>query len=321
MTNQNDIFLGFDLGASSVKYGYGNCQLGLLSFDSQPFSEKSLSHFQEVFARILAEVSTQLGDRKLRAVGIGTPGTIDLASGRIIGTNPNLPFWTGHAPAELLPPDLKLPVASDNDANLMCLGEAWQEFRRHKVVGITIGSGIGSGFVDCLQIYHGSRGVAMELGHVTVEAQGALCGCDRRGCLEAYASVDGIKARLREQLDPGLAKSIGLTGCNLRDLLRLPELKEEFEQARSRGMIHLAQAVANLILVLDPDAVIFGGGGMDGGLYDINQLAAAIQEHLPAVNKAHTKLLKAKLGNRAGVWGAIILAQQLIKKQWEQNLH
>lgn len=314
MTKRQKQFLGIDLGASSAKYGYGNCQQGLLFFSSKPLKEKSLASLRQTFAQIIDEVNSALDPEKIAAVGIGTPGTIDRRSGRIVGVNPNLPFWVDHSPEELIPQQLKIPVAYDNDANLMCLGESWVSYPHHKVVGITVGSGIGCGLVDELKVFHGAHGFALELGHVIIKQGGALCNCGRQGCLEAYASVDGLKRRIAEVLSQKGFDPEPVPGWNLIQLLENEARHPEIAQLRLEGLQLLAQAIADLIVILDPDAVLIGGGATDAGLYDFNQLKDLVHLQLPAINSQNTLLAKAGQGNRAGVMGAIVLASQALER-------
>jgi glucokinase len=302
-------YLGFDIGASSVKYGFGNCQQGLLYFDSLSITERSLSCLHEVFRAILEIVDNKIGLQQLSAIGIGTPGTIDWSTNHIVGINPNLPFWVDHDPRELIPAEIRLPILVDNDANLMCLGEAFHQHPDKKVVGITVGSGIGCGYVQQGEIYHGSHGYAMELGHIIMQRGGENCTCGRQGCLEAYSSVDGLVRRILPEL---FKASPELKEQAAWDLRKIIAHKNEFafiDRHIAEGLEYLARATANLIIVLDPDVLIFGGGAMDAGLYDFALLRSTLEGYLPGLNARNTILEKASQGNRAGVLGAIALAE------------
>ncbi|MDP2172232.1 MAG: ROK family protein [Candidatus Cloacimonadaceae bacterium] len=303
-------YLGFDIGASSVKYGIGNCQLGLLHFGSFSIAERSLSCLHQVFRSILEDVNQKWGLDKISAIGIGTPGTIDRESETIVGVNPNLPFWVNRDPRELIPPELKLSVFVDNDANLMCLGEAFHRHPGKKVVGITIGSGIGCGYVQEGEIYHGSHGFAMELGHIIMAIDGAVCNCGRCGCLEAYSSVDGLQRRIWRCLTTEKPELKDQKPWGLRKIIAHKADFPVIDKLVSEGMNYLARAAANLIIVLDPDVLIFGGGAMDAALYDFGMLKETVETFLPQLNIHNCALGKAAHGNRAGVLGAIALAEQ-----------
>lgn len=306
MSTYDTLQLGLDIGGSSIKYGWG-CKSGLQYFGSIHHKEKSLAGFKQTVDQILEECRQKVGWERISAVGIGTPGTIDLQSSKLVGVNPNLPFWTNLDPRDLIPANLNIPVFCDNDANVMCLAEAWLRGSEKKVAGITVGSGIGCGFVVDGKIYRGAHGYAMELGHTTSFADGEPCFCGRYGCLEAYTSVEGLKRRM--QKIPGAERQI-FAHSGLRELLDFSQDKAEAKKIIQEGLKTLARGISDLVVILDPDVVVLGGGAMDGGLYPFEELAKTAKTYMPAQNAEKTTLEKALEGNRAGVLGAIILASQ-----------
>ncbi len=291
-------YLGIDIGASSFKYGVGDSKHGLQSFDTIWFKEKSLSAFQELMVRILDNVQGE----EIAGIGIGSPGTISMPEGRIVGLNPNLPFFSGLSPRELIPPGLGLPVYIDNDANLMALAEAKLQ-KSSVAVGLTIGSGIGCGIVLGGEIYHGAHGFASEAGHCIMVFDGELCSCGQHGCLEAYSSVDGIRRRLQRRGLPYQALS-------LPELIALRAEEQELDSIISEGEKLLILAVANLCTLLNPQTVILGGGAMELGLYDIDRFKKTVPQYLPEAHRQKLNVTMAGFGNRAGVMGAIILCEQ-----------
>ncbi len=292
-------FLGIDIGGSGFKFGWGNSRSGLQYFSSLPLVEKNLAAFHKVAQAVLDEAERRLGLEKLSGIGIGTPGTIDAHSGLITGINPNLPFWVGRSPLELIPAETGLNVRYDNDANLMALAEAKTSGLRN-VLGITVGSGIGSGLVIDGKIFHGAHGFAGELGHICMVKSGALCNCGLQGCLEAYSSVDGIRNRLEEQ-------SPRFKGMDLSKLLSLRDSDPVVRDHIAEGLRMLCLSVSQVITYLDPEAVIFGGGAMDLGLYSLSELSSGIAANLAPLNREATLIKAAHYGNRAGVMGAIML--------------
>lgn len=309
MKKLSPLFLGFDIGGSSVKWGYGNCQQGVLRFESLSITSKDLDCLKSVFLNIFTEVDNSLGLDQIAGIGIGTPGTIERSSGMIRGTNPNLSFWTDISPSVLIPTGVNIPLVYDNDANLMCLGEStlWEGITH--MVGITVGSGIGCGYVHEGRPFGGAHGFAMELGHVTVVPHGVICNCGRGGCLEAYSSVDGIKRRAAALKDYPEAGS-----WDLRDLLKHARTDKRLSDFIHEGETMLARALSDLTVLIDPQLIVLGGGGMDGKLYDINSINALMQEALPIVNRGRTRLELAKAGNRAGVLGAVSLAESELSR-------
>ncbi|MCB5270317.1 MAG: ROK family protein [Candidatus Cloacimonetes bacterium] len=291
-------YLGIDIGASSFKYGVGISKLGLQCFDTIWFKEKSLSAFQEITAEILDRVQ----DQDISGIGIGSPGTISRPEGKIVGLNPNLPFFSGLSPKELIPKGFELPVLVDNDANLMALAEA-NLHNSSYTVGITVGSGIGCGIVLGGNVYHGAHGFASEAGHCIMISGGEKCSCGQNGCLEAYSSVDGLRRRLER-------RGLPYHDLSLPQLIALRANEKELDRIICEGEDILIRAVANLATLLDPQIVVLGGGAMELGLYDINRIKEAVPPYLPEAHRQRFRCALAGYGNRAGVMGAIIMCER-----------
>ncbi|MCB5252073.1 MAG: ROK family protein [Candidatus Cloacimonadaceae bacterium] len=291
-------YLGIDIGASSFKYGVGDSKHGLQCFDTIRIKEKSLSAFQEIIAQILVHVQ----DQEISGIGIGSPGTLRMPEGKLVGVNPNLPFFVGLSPRELIPKGFDLPVYVDNDANLMALAEA-NSYNCSEAIGLTIGSGIGCGIVINGEIYHGAHGFASEAGHCIMIFDGEECSCGQRGCLEAYSSVEGIRRRLQR-------RGLPYHALELPELIALRAVKQELYKVIEEGENLLIRAVANLITLLDPQKVILGGGGMDLGLYDIKRINRLAPKYLPKAHSQAAICVLAGFGNRAGVLGAITLCER-----------
>ncbi|MDD2331884.1 MAG: ROK family protein [Candidatus Cloacimonetes bacterium] len=306
-------FVGIDIGGSSIKYGTGTAARGIEHFSSLALDAKelkkpgALNYFRDRFARIFADLSALIPLEKIAAIGIGTPGMIDQAEKKIRGVNPNLRFWTDLNPAIVIPHKISQPLFFDNDANLMALAEASFYPPGLHILGLTLGSGIGSGFIIDHQVYHGARGFAMELGHLCVVSNGKLCNCGKRGCLEAYASLNGIQNRMTElgidHQNPGLASILSLGASDQR-----------IKRLIFRGLKYLSIALANSVILLNPDLIILGGGGAELGIYPPEKLLEGIRKLLPTPHTEHLKIGNARLGNKAGVFGAILLAESELGK-------
>ncbi len=291
-------YLGIDIGASSIKFGIGDSKHGLQYFASIRIQTKDLASFGRIFEDIFAEAAAW----DIAGVGIGSPGTISQPDGIIRGVNPNIPFLSGMSPRELVPPRLDLPIFVDNDANLMTLAEAEYHASKH-TIGVTIGSGIGSGIVLDGEIYHGAHGYAAELGHCIMIPGGETCSCGQKGCLEAYSSVDGIYRRLRAMgsLDADLS---------LPDLIKRRKESKDTDELILEGEELLIRALANLASIMDPDLIVLGGGAMDLGLYNIDRIREETRLLLPKAQRERFRCEPASYGNRAGVFGGIVLCER-----------
>ncbi len=150
------------------------------------------------------------GSGALRGIGIGVPGIIDMRTG-MIRESPNLPDWADYPAHSVIEKQLGTRVFLENDANSAALGEKWLGAARDvdDMAMLTLGTGVGGGIVLGGRIWHGMTGMAGELGHVTVEPDGARCGCGNLGCLEAYASATAVVRMAREAIASGGAPGLG----------------------------------------------------------------------------------------------------------------
>lgn len=305
-------YLGIDIGGSGMKYGLGSSSSKLKYYGTVPLTNKDLASFQKMVLHILAETDKRVGLKNILGIGIGSPGLIDSSSSKVVGINPNLPFWADYDPRELIPKDYGIPVFCDNDANMMALAEA-RVLNLQNVMGITVGSGIGSGLIIRGKIYHGAHGFAGELGHACVVADGLACNCGKIGCVEAYSSVDGIRRRLNKE-NPRYSL------MDLPQLLAARNSDPVIGVFISDGLQKLCMAIAGAVQCLDPEAVVIGGGGMDVGVYQLGELETGIKSLLQKVQADKMAVLQARHGNQAGVMGAIMLAEQSLSEDWERNL-
>jgi len=207
------------------------------------------------------------GTHKLLGVGVGLPGIIDLEAGTLHAAA-NLPGWNDYPARDDLEAKLGATVILENDANCAALGEKWLGAGRdvNDLCMITLGTGVGGGFVVNGKPWHGVLGMAGELGHMTVIPEGAPCGCGNHGCLEQYASAGAIHRLASEAADHG--RSPCLAEARLAD----PELSARSVHACASagdaaaiGIFHavgsaLGIALANLINAFNLPRYIIGGG-------------------------------------------------------------
>src|ERR1051326_1702897 len=195
------VVAAIDLGGSFTKFGLVSGDGICISQDR--ISTTAFKNEKEFCRELSLQLQAMRGDHRMVAAGIGAhngnfkTGTINHA--------PNLP-WKGIVPlARILEKELKVKCVLMNDANAGALGE--MRFGSAKKIPdfiyITLGTGLGSGFVVNGRIVHGHHGYAGELGHVTIEKNGRACGCGKKGCLETYVSATGITRTAKEWMDSG----------------------------------------------------------------------------------------------------------------------
>lgn len=263
--------------------------------------------YEAFFHRLLSEIETLreyaegIGS-PVRSIGMGIPGLID-SSGVILSSVNLLPL-EGSNLRELLEQRLQLPVSCANDANLIALGEhcfgAGMGLR--SLVVITIGTGLGSGLVLDGRLWEGARGLAAEIGHVTVEPDGLPCPCGNHGCLEQYVSASAL-IRLGGGLPPEELAQKARNG----DV----DARRCFDQTSG----YLGIALAGLLNTLNLQGIIIGGGV--SASYDL--LLPGIRDTLhkrtfPQILEG-VVVRQASLGDDAGLLGAASLAMSQISSR------
>ncbi len=231
---------------------------------------------------------------------LGVPGSLE--NGKILHETPNLPpAWSGKKIARALEAE-EFNFLLENDANLAALGEARCGAGReyNDLVCLTLGTGVGSGIIIENKIYRGATGAAGEMGHLIIEPDGKKCGCGDRGCLENYASASALEDYYRET-----------TGKDKTAKEICAEIKEEEAAARAveRTANYLGRGIAQLINLLEPEAIIFSGGlSRDLDLL-LPGIKAGRDHHLFANRTTSTPLLQAELEEPAFAGGVELQRQ------------
>ncbi len=244
-------------------------------------------------------------------VGVGCPGPIDRAAGRVV-ESPNL-GWRDFPLRDRIGAEVPWPVVINNDANCATYGEWWQGAGQgaSSLVGITVGTGVGGGYILDGKVVHGVRDGAGEIGHTTVQVGGRRCPCGNDGCLEAYASGTAIAARAREGLAAGAHSLLPeLTGGD-PDAITSATVYEAVaagdpfatgvltEAARFLGV-----GVANVINLLNPEAVIIMGGVTRAGEPLFGPLRAEAHRRAFRTLADSCRIVPAALPEAPGVVGA-----------------
>lgn len=235
------------------------------------------------------------------AVGIGFPGFIDPVT-QTISQSPNLPGLSHVDLSADLSDLINLPVITENDA----LAAAFGEYVMHPSQGgsliyLGLGTGVGGGLILNGLPIKGQHGVAMEVGHLTVEPNGRLCGCGNKGCMEQYASASGVAisyfAVTQEQ-------------CSAEEIATRAKAGDQaaISAYRLAGKA-LAQALAHILKVIDVENVVIGGGMSAGWpLMQAHFMHQLEQDLIPAL-RGKVKVSVSEMGDQAGIIGAAILSQ------------
>ena len=251
------------------------------------------------------------------SVGIGIPGLVDSKNGVIVKT-PNLPFENTPI-RELFQKEWDIPVYLGNDANCAAIGEyhAGAAKGAESVLMVTLGTGIGGGFVYKGKLFEGRYHGAMEIGHMIIDKNGKRCGCGSRGCFEQYASATAMIRQVRDCYNVKNGILWGLCGGNLDAvdgamIFRAAKIRDQVAlSAVDCYTTNLAIGLSNLINILQPEIICLGGGiGNAPEELLLEPLCRKLQQYV-FDQSAPLRIEKAALGNDAGLIGAAMLCNSV----------
>jgi glucokinase len=318
-----EIVLGIDIGGTNTKLAWVDRDGNILASgnaDTSAFAifEDWLKKIHTVSSEMLAQAGKGV---KPVAIGVGAPngnyynGTIEFA--------PNL-LWKGIIRVSALAKEkFGIPAFLTNDANAAAIGEmlfggakGMKDF-----VVITLGTGVGSGFVVNGKVLYGHDGFAGEVGHIIVDPNGRPCGCGRKGCLETYASARGICQTVAELItqtgiDSSL-RSIGPGDYTARDVTVAANNSDIIAlEAFDRTAKVLGLALANVVAVTSPQAIFIFGGLAQSGDVLLAPVKKYMEENLLVIFKNKVQILPSKLpGSDAAILGAAALAWMEISQE------
>lgn len=245
------------------------------------------------------------GDRKEAdeaglAIGMGIPGMIHRADGRVF--TPNLAMLNDRTLGEDLSQALGRPVRLDNDANCFLRAECRNGAgRRHGVVfGAVLGTGCGGALSLHGNIWSGANGFAGEWGHISIDPEGPRCGCGNRGCIETRISGSGVERTFRRRFGRTASMEEIVAGHRAGE----PDCVSAFEQF----LDDFGRSLGGMMSVFDPDAVVIGGGL--SAILELYNVGAERVRAWAYRSDARTPILQAELGDAAGVFGAAWLGAE-----------
>ena len=301
---------GIDVGGTTVKMGLFTTEGELLDKWEIPTRKEDGGAY--ILNDVAASVEAKLAEKNIAkedvaGAGIGVPGpTLDTG---YVSICVNL-GWKDKNPANELSELLSIPVKAGNDANVAALGEMWKGGGEGylDVVLLTLGTGVGGGIIINGEIAPSHRGVGGELGHITVNPdEEATCNCGNHGCLEQYASATGVVRIAKKLLAASKEES------SLRTLETVTA-KDVFDAAKAGDHLaveavevlgkYLGLVVANVALTVDPDVFVIGGGVAKAGQGLIDVITKYYHKFAKIIGDNKAKVVLAKLGNDAGIYGA-----------------
>lgn len=312
---KTEVALGIDIGGTNTKFGFVDRAGNFIAEDTIITGRKEdIRDYLKDLCLATRLVWDKIRDRViLIGIGIGAPngnyyrGTIEYA--------PNLP-WHGIIPftdmmKEYFP---DLPIYLTNDANAAAIGEmiyggakGMQDF-----LVITLGTGLGSGFVAHGKLIYGYDGFAGELGHVIVSPDGRQCYCGRKGCLETYVSATGVKRSaykmMAKYISPSPLRDIPFNEMDAKIISDAADAGDELarETFAYTGEM-LGRALANVVALTSPEAIFLMGGLAKAGELLFKPTREAMEKNLMQIFKGKVKLIPSQLMKNAAIYGAAAL--------------
>ena len=326
MSKQKAYALGIDLGGTKTLAAVVDITTGevIASARKRTRAERG----QDFVAQRITELATAAlnaaklpSDTSIVAVGVGAAGQIDRKAGVILDA-PNLGV-KNMALGDILGKQFGKPVGVGNDVEVATLGEflygSGQGYTNF--VCIFVGTGIGSGIVQDGHIYTGFTGTAGEVGHMMIEADGRICGCGNRGCLEAYASRTAITKAIMAEIHHGrssiLAEDAALQLKEGETIIRSGLLATAISHGDgltieivTEAADYLGYGLGSVMNFYNPECIILGGGVIEA--IDLLFERAVNRARTTALSSpaSKTKILRAKLGDFSGVVGAACLGAE-----------
>jgi glucokinase len=295
---------GIDIGGTTTKIGLVKDHAVIARARISTTGPADEHAFADALVKEIRQLSAESG-QYLTTVGIGAPNGNQLTGS--IDRAPNLP-WKNDVPlARMVSDRLQVPCALGNDANAAALGE-WRYGAGHgsnDLLVVTLGTGLGSGFIVNGQLLLGPFGNAGELGHVITVIDGRLCTCGRKGCLEAYVSIRGMRQTYLEHADSSeLLKDEGVMPIAAAALRGEAAAVQTFRDTARWLAVGLANAVAHTC----PERIILFGGIARNGAVLMNPLKRQFNDALLNIYRGKVELMLSGLPeDDAGILGAAAL--------------
>jgi glucokinase len=319
-TSVSDLFVGVDVGGTKVAVGIVDAHGKILAQTRAPMNchgtgEDGLASVVSGIEALFAQ--NPVARKQVQRIGICAPGPLDPRTGVVINP-PNVPCWRDFPLANEISKRYSTVVKMDNDANAAGLAEylwgAGRGFRN--VFFATVGTGIGTGIVLDGKIFHGRTGSAAEGGHVTIDLNGPVCNCGKKGCIEILASGTAIARRAREKLaqSPELGAQLLALAGGIPASIRSEMVGEAAEagdplskEILSQTFEYLAVWLGNTVDLLEPEIIILGGGAAEMLRPHFGEIQKRMKNWCINTRFLEIPIVPAFYGENAGIAGGAAL--------------
>lgn len=313
------LYIGLDVGGMTAKAGVVN-ENGEILIKSSCLTgiERSFEAIVDDMAALCRRIVEELGVSmdEIGSIGVGIPGEQSPVTGLVAFCN-NL-GWRDVPLMDRLCTLLGKPVFVDNDANVAALAESMAGVSKdvNDSILITLGTGVGGGIVSNRRVRSGAHGVAGEVGHMVIVADGEPCNCGHRGCWEKYASATGIirmgRALIERKPDCALALAVegDISLVSAKHVIDLSKAGDADCTEIFDSYIHyLLIGLSNLVNIYDPEMIVLGGGVSYAGDYLLDRVRNGLADYVYCPSMSFAQIELAMLGNDAGIIGAAMLGR------------
>ena len=298
--------LAIDVGGTKISYSIINENGEFLDEVNKTSTPKDINELINIFKEVISN-----NENKVDMISFATAGAVNIENTKVDSSTPNLPKGYNDIDFSKLS---KKPVYVENDAN----AAAWAEYKVGAAIGdrntiiITLGTGVGGGFIVDGKMLRGKSGRAGEVGSMKINSKGRICTCNRKDCFESYASGTGLKYTAEESASTNKIfktsifknkKPIEVTTYDIVNGLKQNDeySKLVFETWKN----DLITGLIGIVNIFDPDSIVISGGM--GEFIDTNEIEEKINSEIVV---SPTKIKLAKAGNYSGMIGAALLATE-----------
>ena len=292
-----------DIGGTKIAVGMVDAEGKVLARRDCPTNgdaeySRALRNIEEML-----HATARQANAKISGIGIGSTGPVFPLTGEIGDVN-FFPGWKGENPVKDLARLFQVNVAIENDADAAALGEAgWGAGQNKKrLIYVTVGTGIGTGFIVDGQLYRGVDYSHPEIGHHVIDANGPPCSCGFRGCWESLAAGPAMTAWMEKEAPPDYPHRGDLSAKRICELAAAGD--QLAIRAVNRETFYLGLGLANLVTLFTPDAIVLGGSVMNSANLFLDGARKIIRESCRFVPYEKTELTLASLGSDANLIGA-----------------
>jgi len=303
--------IGVDVGGTNIKLGVLDPR-GRIKFRSSLETKHYIRNKTRLIEALIDQIKALIKQagivkKDILGIGIGLPGLIDPAHG-IVNFLPNIPGWKNVPLANIIKRALHIPVIIENDVNLIALAE-WKYGNgagARNMICITLGTGVGGGLILKNQLYRGEGYVAGELGHIPIQENGPPCNCRGWGCLEREVGNRYLQAKA--------ARLFHRPGITLEELCSLAQKGDRRAlKLWEDTAVHIGNALTGVVNLLNPTRIVIGGGVSNASRFMFKTIERTIKRRAMRVQGQMVKIVKARLGNDAGIIGAEVLVTDVLK--------